>query len=278
MYFLSALVWFLCAYSVVFSAPHVNERFELLQPDKTPMPVIVNGDEFYQRVEDLHGRTLVRDEDGWLSYASLNDDSTRLIPGARYTDTTQKPSPGDELHIDVKPAERKRRIREARNDLHGEDSHGDEAADSVFTAGVMVFFDDERGCAEGDNAQEVSQLIADSLLPDDSLLWLGVFCAPHSRSYYDDPHIPLGTRARELTREVLDDVFSDSFGAEIETEHRGDSLSLNIFPVLPSDSGPEGGLQPHSGNKVGWSSPAEKVFVDAYTIIPAHISSDAVRP
>ncbi|MGM0462673.1 MAG: hypothetical protein ACQEQ4_09695, partial [Fibrobacterota bacterium] len=104
----------------ILSAPHVNQRFELVQPDGSRIPVIVNGDEFYQRVEDLHGRTVVRDEEGWISYASLNEDSTEFIPGARYTDTAQTPAPQAELHLELKESEVLRRVEEKQAELHND--------------------------------------------------------------------------------------------------------------------------------------------------------------
>jgi hypothetical protein len=81
------------------SAPHVNE---LLQPDETSLTVIVNGDDFYQRVEDLHGRIHIRDDEGWMCSASVNDDSTDFIPGERYMMDTAAFSAGmTEIHREL---------------------------------------------------------------------------------------------------------------------------------------------------------------------------------
>jgi hypothetical protein len=45
------------------AAPHVDESFEFLQPDGSKVSVVVNGDEFYQRVESVDGYTLVRNSE-----------------------------------------------------------------------------------------------------------------------------------------------------------------------------------------------------------------------
>ena len=66
------------------AAPHNGDRFELLQPDGSAVPVVVWGDEFYQRVETPDGLTLVRDkETGWICYAELSTDSSELLPSDR---------------------------------------------------------------------------------------------------------------------------------------------------------------------------------------------------
>lgn len=55
------------------------------QPDGSSVDVRVFGDEFYVRVEGLDGMTLVRDAGGWISYATLNADSSALVStGLRY--------------------------------------------------------------------------------------------------------------------------------------------------------------------------------------------------
>ncbi|MBN1575728.1 MAG: M6 family metalloprotease domain-containing protein [Chitinispirillaceae bacterium] len=66
------------------AAPHNGEQFELSQPDGSTVPVVVWGDEFYQRVETPDGFTLIRNnETGWICYAKLAPDSSELIPTDR---------------------------------------------------------------------------------------------------------------------------------------------------------------------------------------------------
>ena len=67
--------------SICLAAPYNGKQFHLQQPDGTHVPVMVFGDEYYQRVETPDGHTLVRNEEtGWICYATLSDDSTELVP------------------------------------------------------------------------------------------------------------------------------------------------------------------------------------------------------
>lgn len=79
---------FTLASTTLLAAPHNGEVFELLQPDDSRVPVKVFGDEFYQRVESLDGYSLIRDDDGWICYAELNDDQSDFAStGVRYKGT-----------------------------------------------------------------------------------------------------------------------------------------------------------------------------------------------
>ncbi len=74
-----------------FAAPYNGDNFELSQPDGSSVPVVVWGDEFYQRVESPNGFTLIRNkETGWICYAAIASDSTELIP----TDRIYQPGKG----------------------------------------------------------------------------------------------------------------------------------------------------------------------------------------
>ncbi|MCX7746268.1 MAG: M6 family metalloprotease domain-containing protein [Clostridia bacterium] len=65
---------------VAFAVPHTGDIHHLKQPDNSTAAVKVWGDEFYQRVEDLDGYTLVRDpKTNWICYASLNEDGSEFV-------------------------------------------------------------------------------------------------------------------------------------------------------------------------------------------------------
>lgn len=68
------------------SAPMWGDRMDLVQPDGSKVPVLVWGDEYYQRIESLDSFTLVRDSaTGWICYAKVSDDAgTYLSTGVRY--------------------------------------------------------------------------------------------------------------------------------------------------------------------------------------------------
>lgn len=63
----------------LLAAPVFNKETTLVQPDDTKVPVIVSGDEYYQHVESLDGYTLCRNEEGWICYATLNEEASEYV-------------------------------------------------------------------------------------------------------------------------------------------------------------------------------------------------------
>ncbi|MCG8697295.1 MAG: hypothetical protein MI922_04520, partial [Bacteroidales bacterium] len=75
------LVIFCFGISSVYAAYFENEPLTFFQPDGSPVPVRVWGDEFYQHVESPDGHTLVRNKQSrWICYAELSVDGMALIP------------------------------------------------------------------------------------------------------------------------------------------------------------------------------------------------------
>ncbi len=76
------------------AAPHNADPFELIQPDKSLVKVLVWGDEFHQHVESPDGYTLIRDpQTNWICYAKLSQDGKELLStGIPYKGSTQNPS------------------------------------------------------------------------------------------------------------------------------------------------------------------------------------------
>jgi len=97
------------------AAPHDGEEFMLRQPDGSEVLVLVWGDEFYQTVESPDGYTLIRDEDGWITYASLSADGNEYVStGVRYTNSSRAPAVQRRMRINRESFERKhRRNKEA---------------------------------------------------------------------------------------------------------------------------------------------------------------------
>lgn len=63
----------------LMAAPIINKETTLIQPDETRVPVKISGDEYFQHVESLDGYTLCRNEEGWICYATLNEDASGYI-------------------------------------------------------------------------------------------------------------------------------------------------------------------------------------------------------
>ncbi|MEN9307890.1 MAG: hypothetical protein RL173_1822 [Fibrobacterota bacterium] len=75
----------LAAVSIAQAAPMWGTRMDFEQPDGSKVPVLLYGDEYFQRTESLDSLALVRDSDGWICYATIADDSASYVStGVRY--------------------------------------------------------------------------------------------------------------------------------------------------------------------------------------------------
>lgn len=73
------------------------------------------------------------------------------------------------------------------------------------------------------------------------------YTAKHDRSYYTDPSIQVGIRARELAVEALDDLKEQGFDfSQLSSDSGGYIYALNIFYVGPTVNEWSEGLWPHS--------------------------------
>ena len=73
------------------------------------------------------------------------------------------------------------------------------------------------------------------------------YTAANNRSYYTDPSISYGTRARELIIEALDDLKSQGFNfSQLSSDSSGYIHALNVFYVGPRVNNWSEGLWPHS--------------------------------
>ena len=73
------------------------------------------------------------------------------------------------------------------------------------------------------------------------------YTAANNRSYYTDPAISYGTRARELIVEALDNLKSQGFNfSQLSSDSNGFIYALNVFYVGPRVNNWGEGLWPHS--------------------------------
>ena len=73
--------------------------------------------------------------------------------------------------------------------------------------------------------------------------------AAHDRSYYTDPLIAYGTRARELIVEALDDLVAQGFDfSQLSSDSGGYIYALNVFYAGPTVNNWAEGLWPHSSS------------------------------
>ncbi|MCP4610739.1 MAG: M6 family metalloprotease domain-containing protein [Planctomycetes bacterium] len=73
------------------------------------------------------------------------------------------------------------------------------------------------------------------------------YTAAHNRSYYTNPSISFGTRARQLIVEALDDLVAQGFDfSQLTSDSGGYIYALNVFYVGPRVNNWSEGLWPHS--------------------------------
>lgn len=73
------------------------------------------------------------------------------------------------------------------------------------------------------------------------------YTAANNRSYYTDPAIPFGTRARELITEALDDLVAQGFDfSPLSSDSGGFIYALNVYYAGPVVNNWSEGLWPHS--------------------------------
>jgi len=109
--FLSAFIF------AAVAAPHNGDEFSFRQPDGSLVPVIVWGDEFYQTVESPDGYTLIRDADGWITYARLSADGDEFLStGVRYMGP-QSAAPAVQRNLRISGESAERKIRKNKEAL-----------------------------------------------------------------------------------------------------------------------------------------------------------------
>ena len=90
------------------------------------------------------------------------------------------------------------------------------------------------------------------------------YTAAHNRSYYTDPGISFGTRARELIVEALNHLKSEDFNfSQLSSDNNGFVYALNVFYVGPRVNNWSEGLWPHSWSLASaYDAGAGKKFYD----------------
>ncbi len=100
--------------AILIAAPMDGDPHTLKQPDGTDVIVHYYGDEFYATMESPDGFTLVRNDEGWISYASLNNDGTDFVAGERYNGETGRSIRSGSKHLRLNLSEMRQRIDEGR--------------------------------------------------------------------------------------------------------------------------------------------------------------------
>ena len=265
--------------SAADAAPVWGEVFPLAQPDGTEIQVRIWGDEFYRVVESLDGYTLTRDpRTGFTCYARLAADGQDLVStgvpvGSERLNRLNLPK-----HIRIDPSAARARIAAVRAEATRIDNEVMAASQSSPLAappcngnvkGIVLlvdFEDDPWTIPPGDIDDYCNQVgyngygnngsvrdyffdVSNGNLTYTNFVADAYYRAVHPKTYYEDPSIGYGTRARELVREALEDLDANGFDfSEYDSNGDGRVDAVNCFYAGYVHNAWAEGLWPHSSS------------------------------
>ena len=262
------------------AAPVVGEKFNLRQPDGSFVAVRIWGDEFYQVVESLDGYTLIRDpKTGIICYARLAPDGNDLLSAGIPATDSISGTLTLQQHLRINPAAVRAKVAAARARF----AEGDRQALLAVGAGaavplaappctgnvqaicLIVDFSDEMATIPRDNVDDYCNLVgytgysnngsvrdyfyevSDGNLTYTNYVPPAYYRAQNPKTYYEDPAIPYGTRAKELIIEALEDLDAGGFDFS-QYDANGDGLvdGINCYYAGSTNNAWAEGLWPHS--------------------------------
>ncbi|MBN1984264.1 MAG: M6 family metalloprotease domain-containing protein [Chitinivibrionales bacterium] len=271
------LVMTVCV-ALLSAAPYNGEYLELKQPDGSIVPVLVYGDEYYQRIEDLDGYTLTRDMKGRICYAALSSDQQSLVATDLVYSTAGNPTLRRSLansakHLEIAPEARQHAAQALFNKLRGSTraarrvpvgavkgeitgltlliDFSDEKA-TIPQSEMDSMFNQKNGYSNFGNRGSVRQYFRDvsSGLLDYKNSVVGYYKAKKPKAYYDDTTNLMISMAKvnELLSEVLlwarDSVRIDF--SKISVDDSSVVKAVNIMYAGYPSQGWAHGLWPHS--------------------------------
>jgi len=268
--------------------------FPMRQPDGTLIQVRIWGDEYYTVVESLDGYTLVRDtHTGLICYASLSADGNTLLSTGIAAQDIAPAGLALTPHIRINSAAAAAQARAAREAFAqrmwegpwappaGRAVRGPTTGDVQGICLLVDFVDDPNTIAPTEVANYCNQVgyggygnngsvrdyfydVSEGLLTYTNYVPAAYYRALHPKTYYTDPSIPYGQRARELIIEALTDLDSQGFDfSQYDADGNGIIDALNCFYAGYSNSAWAQGLWPHAGS-VGFC--ADGVCTQRYQI------------
>jgi M6 family metalloprotease-like protein len=259
--------------------PVAGEVFPAKQPDGSVIQVRVWGDEFYRVVESLDGYTLVRDPaSGAACYARLSADGHELVSTRIPVGAALPAGAGVAPHIRISPASAKAKIAANRARAAGGEAEVRAATASrgamlqqpacggaVSGIVLLVDFSDEpwtipptnvdnycnqvgyTGYGNNGSIRDYFSDVSDGSLTYTNFVPTAYYRAAHPKSYYEDPNISFGIRARELVLEALTDLDNTGFDfSQYDSNGDGYVDAVNCFYAGYRGSVWAEGLWPHS--------------------------------
>ena len=270
----AGLVMIFCMFAVAAAAaPHNGDAFVLGQPDGSRVDVRVWGDEYYQRVENLDGFTLVRDPGtGVICYADLAVGGDRLIStGVPVSD----PAPaGLARGLKLTPTARgaaARKVRRQFLDFEAEALAAKAGNPQPSSLGdvrgltLIIDFSDEVGTVPaGDFDDYLNQVgytgygnngsvrdyfhdVSGGALTYTNYVPAVYLRAPNPKTYYEDSSVSYGQRARTLVAWALGELNSQGHDfSQYDANGDGYIDAINVFYAGYPTGGWSVGLWPHS--------------------------------
>ena len=274
-----------------YGVPVVDEVRQLEQPDGSQIAARIRGDEFYGVTETLDGYTIVRDPGTlFFCYARLSADGNALeSTGVRIS----QPVPDDaglrpHLRIAAAAAEaqagaararfaaQEQTVLGLRSGLRGPSTGNVQGicllvdfSDSVGTiaAATVGNYCNQVGFSTWGNNGSVRDYyyaVSDGLLTYTNYVPTAYYRASHPRTYYTDPSVSYGQRARELITEALISLNNQGFNFSLyDADGNGVVDALNCFYAGSCPNNWAEGLWPHSSSL---SYCADGVCTGAYQI------------
>ncbi len=274
---LSAAMAIIAALSLQ-AAPMNGAEFSFKQPDGSRVPVKVFGDEFHQSVESPDGYTLIRNDDGWICYAALSNDSASLLATKRVFDGQASRSSGQKhlrINGDAQLAAREAMRKELGLPSYEEEMRAFEsreimepvrATDTIVGLTVLIDFPDkkssigrnevtnlvnQKGYSNYGNNGSVRDYYWDASAG--KLVYINVvtqfYTSKYNKGYYD---VSTGWgKAGDLITESLNHLKRTGFDFSQITGKNGNFQCLNFFYAGKPDHGWSKGLWPHMSTYQG---------------------------
>ncbi len=256
----------------------LGELRPLRQPDGTTIMVRIWGDEFYSVVESLDGYTLVPDlPSGWICYAQLDAAADRLVSTGLAVGSVDPADLGLTPHLRISPAAAAKQAAASRLDFErrrydaplappsGSAGLRGPSTGNVLGLTLLIDFADEPGtippaavaayCNQvgftgyGNNGsvRDYFADVSEGLLQYTNYVPAAYYRAAQPKSYYTNPNIAFGIRARELILEALTALDAGGLDfSQFDADGNGRVDALNCFYAGYSNSAWATGLWPHA--------------------------------
>ncbi len=262
-----------------YGNPVAGEVFDFTQPTGETVKVKIWGDEFYRVLESLDGYTLVRDPvTQEACYAVLSDDGNELVSTGVPLADTLPAGLALKRHIRIN-LEVATAIGQAGRDrfaeheaqvaanLRGDPSRSPPDNGNVSGIVLLVDFDDDpwtipaqnvddycnkigyTGYGNNGSVRDYFHDVSDGNLTYTNYVGATYYRAQLLKSYYEDPSVSFGTRARELIIAALTDLELNGFDfSQYDSNNDGLVDGINCFYAGNVNGGWAEGLWPHSSS------------------------------